>query len=204
MVILVGASVLYYINYLNQIASGIDKVIPFANAGEPPENCFMDGKVELSKRTISIKETSTVKVNMLNPHFVPCIGEARINAPQFNSSPKEDVQTVKLTPEKQTGEVAWIIQPREMGEQELVVDVGHHSYTFGIYVTNVMGLSPLQAEVLSYLGFFLGPMLTLPWWYGQWQERKKKKEEQEQKEKEERDRNREQKQRTEKSKHKKK
>ena len=43
--------------------------------------------------------------------------------------------------------------------------------TAEITVTDIFGLTPLQAKLLSYVGMICGPMLTIPWWYEQRQRR---------------------------------
>jgi hypothetical protein len=47
------------------------------------------------------------------------------------------------------------------------------SENFSISVNSPLGIFAQIFQLLSSLGVFLGPMLTLPWWYEQWQKRKR-------------------------------
>lgn len=53
--------------------------------------------------------------------------------------------------------------------------VNKDSETLKISVTTTFGLNPQLLQWLPYLGTFLGPMLTAPWWYEQWQKYREKK-----------------------------
>ena len=86
---------------------------------------------------------------------------------------------------KENGSMSWIISPRKTGTYEIAVSDPLNSKVFGINVTNMFGLSAVQAKSASILGTIFGPMLTVPWWWEKWFQRKKKLVENSQKDKEE-------------------
>jgi hypothetical protein len=95
-----------------------------------------------------------------------------ILTPDFDVSPPEIKRTVVLP----TTDVVWILRPKRSGTFAVTVQTGHDFYkTIGLTVTNMLGLSPFQAQVLSLLSTFLGPLLTAPWWYERWKEQRDKK-----------------------------
>jgi hypothetical protein len=63
-------------------------------------------------------------------------------------------------------------------EPHLEGDIIEHVFwekVLTIDVKTVFGLTPQQAAVLGQIGVFLGPVLTAPYWYGKWQERRARK-----------------------------
>jgi hypothetical protein len=65
-------------------------------------------------------------------------------------------------------------------EPHLEGDIIEHVFwekVLTIDVKTVFGLTPQQAAVLGQIGAFLGPVLTAPYLYGKWQERRAKKKE---------------------------
>jgi hypothetical protein len=68
-----------------------------------------------------------------------------------------------------------VISPREAGNYEVVVSAEFDVQVVGVRVTNLLGLTAPQAKILSYIGYFLGPALSLPWWIEKWEENKRRK-----------------------------
>jgi hypothetical protein len=71
----------------------------------------------------------------------------------------------------------WVLKPREISAFEIAITAGNQTQVIGIVVTNVLGFTAAQVQILSYVSSFLGPMLTAPWWYEQWEKRKKSRKE---------------------------
>lgn len=106
-----------------------------------------------------------IKVTLMAPAFNPAISESAASYSQ-GSGPVT---------------LGWVLSPTKPGTFKvgIQVEMPLHAITdvqyVGITVTNVFGLNPWQIQLLSYLGTFLGPLLTAAWWYDKRQERKQKK-----------------------------
>jgi hypothetical protein len=88
-----------------------------------------------------------------------------------------------------SGSTSWLVTANKTGAilvnamafspNNDVVPVNTNSEMLNISVTTIFGLNPQLLQVLSSLGTFLGPMLTAPWWYEQWQKYREKKKQKE-------------------------
>jgi len=73
---------------------------------------------------------------------------------------------------------------KEVGTFDLVLTIGGAITILGVTVTNALGLTAGQLQILSALSTILGPMLTVPWWFEQWQKWRARKRERQEAEKE--------------------
>ncbi len=129
--------------------------------------------VSISKRIMSKTDSQALTAVLSNSdRNEDCEVVVSLNAPNFNISPHEPDRIINLPPQKRAT-ISWILSPRELGTFEVEVSAALSSQIVGIKVTdNVIGpLSPLWVKVLSSIGYILGPMLTVPWWYEQWKKR---------------------------------
>lgn len=132
--------------------------------------------VNLERRVMTENESQALVVNLSLPEGINCAVTVSLLAPNFLISPPE-TSRVATVPAGSDIDVAWVISPQDVGTYEVVIVVDERSETRGITVTNTLGLTATQAQILSIIASFLGPMLTAPWWYERWRERKKEKEE---------------------------
>lgn len=130
--------------------------------------------IDLERRVMSVNESQALTVHLTNQGETNCAFLVTLLAPDFTLSPFETSQQVSLEPAATT-DVNWVLAPRAVGDYALVVNVAGQAEVLGLSVRTILGLTALQAQLLSALGGFLGPMLTLPWWYQQWRERQKEK-----------------------------
>jgi hypothetical protein len=100
-----------------------------------------------------------------------------VSAPNFVLSPAGTERLITLEAGAPPLTLIWIISPLQKGSFEIAVSAGNESRTIGLTITNILGLTAAQAQLLSYLATFLGPMLTAPWWYEQWQKWRKERQE---------------------------
>jgi len=121
---------------------------------------------------MSERESQVLTVVVSSASNQACTVTLELQALNFDFSPTEPRRTLTLTPAQPTVESAWIISPKTSGRFEIGVSTGIDYRIVGIAVTSVLGLSSRQAEVLKYVAGLLGPMLTVPWWYEKWRERK--------------------------------
>jgi hypothetical protein len=135
-----------------------------------PDGCgqLIDPAVTLTRRVMARSETQALTVTLTSASAETCAVEVTLNAPHFRLSPPEPRQEVVVGPGQQV-ESAWILTPEELGTFDLVVTVGGAITVLGLTVTNALGLTALQLQILSTIGSVLGPMLTFPWWLEQWQ-----------------------------------
>jgi hypothetical protein len=136
---------------------------------------FVTSEVLLARRVMSEQASQSLTVALTNEGADACAVAVTLAAPDFRASPPQTQLTVTAAAGATT-EHAWVISPLRAGDFEVAVIVGNSVTVLGISVTTVLGLTPLQAEILSLVGSVLGPMLTLPWWYERWQERRARQE----------------------------
>lgn len=127
----------------------------------------------VSERTMKENESQALTVDLVNRSGQEYEVMVKLSAPNFDISPSEQSQTITL-PSQGNASVIWILTPKRAGVFEISISAGYDNQVIGINVTNLLGLSPVQAQLLSYMGSFFGPMLTAPWWYQKWKERKAK------------------------------
>ncbi len=130
-------------------------------------------EAQVSKRTMLENESQALTVEIGNLYGEDCKATVNLNAPNFDIAPNENEQTVTF-PGKGNSTVIWILTPKMAGVFEVSIEVERDSQIIGIGVTNLLGLSPTQAQIISYVGSFFGPMLTAPWWYEKLKERQGK------------------------------
>ena len=98
-----------------------------------------------------------------------CEATMTLAAPDFNLGPPETSQTIRFPPGKDSARPTWVLSPKKAGTFRVVVSLEsatseRDAAQIGITVHTVLGLTPMQAELLSRVGSVLGPMLTIPWW----------------------------------------
>lgn len=131
-------------------------------------------EVILVRRVISENDSESLSVVLGNDTPEACAISVHLSAPNFDISPTDDSRTVDVPP-AQSVTVVWILSPRRSGSFQVAVTAALDSAVVGLTVTNVLGLTPQQAKILSMVATFLGPMLTAPWWYERIKERRSKK-----------------------------
>ena len=149
-----------------------DLYVPAAPVGGPCVDALEE--VILPRRTMSENDSQTITVVLSNHGAEICEQSVAINAPNFEISPAESTQLISIPPGIGTAQTGWVLTPKKQGTFEIVIRIGAEMQIVGLSVTNVLGLTPLQAQLLSSAGSVLGPMLTLPWWYERWQKRQEK------------------------------
>lgn len=127
------------------------------------------------ERVVSENKSTSVTVAVSNTMDVGCESSISLRAPNFDLSPSKEEQKISLTSGSK-GSLSWIITPRKTGTFEIAVSDILNSKIFGISVTNVFGLSSMQAKLFSGLGSIFGPMLTVPWWWDRLRGKKQKQE----------------------------
>jgi hypothetical protein len=131
----------------------------------------------VADRVISERESQALNVVLVNETDPQaCNVMVALAAPDFNISPPESNRPISVPPGGEAVTLNWILSPRRTGTYVVSVSTATQAITLGITVTTVLGFTAAQAQILSYLATFLGPMLTAPWWYEQWQKRKKERE----------------------------
>jgi hypothetical protein len=138
-------------------------------SGETPL-CAWD--IDATQRVLSENSSHTVTINATNANEVDCESVLRFLAPGFDVRPREEEQLVTAKPNGR-GSIAWIVTPLKSGSFEIVVSDGIDTRVIGVTVTNILGLTAAQAQILSVLGTLFGPMFTIPWWVERWQQRKR-------------------------------
>ena len=129
-------------------------------------------KVETPERVISENKTLAILIKVSNPEKQACETQLSLRAPGFDYSPVRDEQQIKLAPNKH-GAISWILTPRKPGTFDLAVSDIINTQIFGVNVTNIFGLSSGQAKLFSVVGSIFGPMLTVPWWFEIWRQKRK-------------------------------
>ncbi len=150
-----------------------------SGVGAQPGHCRdIVQEVSLSKRVMTEKESQTLRVVLAKVEAGEiCNTTVRLAALDFELAPAATERVVALEPGGTPVVLLWILKPKETGSFEIAVTAGEQTEVLGIVVTNVLGLTAVQVQILSYISSFLGPMLTAPWWYEQWEKRQKAKRE---------------------------
>lgn len=153
-------------------ATALDTTRPPAAPGEgdAPDPCLraVESTVTLQRRVMAEGDAQALLVALFNTGADSCTVHVTVNAPQFSLSPPETQRPVSLLPQEEV-DAAWILRPYHSGVFDVAVSIGGDARVLGITVTNVLGLTPRQAELISLIATFLGPMLTAPWWLERWQ-----------------------------------
>lgn len=158
-------------------ARGLDTVDEFRGKTTAGMRCAdVASETHVSKRIISENESVLVTVTLTNRLPEKCEAEVKIYISDFDISPPQASQSVEFSSDQERANVLWSIRPRKGGEFQLAtLVVQERVETVGIIVTNFLGFTPFQAQILSIMGSALGPVLTVPWWYERWKERRRKK-----------------------------
>jgi hypothetical protein len=126
-----------------------------------PDSCRgADLAVEIPRRVLREQEgeaiTAVLSTTGQEAHAV----EVRITAPGFTVSPPETARTVSVAAGQET-RVSWVITPQTAGIQSISVGSKDKVYVLGVQVAAIPGLTAQQAQILSYFGIVLGPLLIL-------------------------------------------
>jgi hypothetical protein len=124
-------------------------------------------------RVMSENTSQTIIVNINDQTTEGCQAVLSLRAPSFDMSPMKEEQKITL-PKNGNGSMSWIISPRKVGTFEITVSDSLNTKVYGVNVTNMFGLSAVQAQVASVAGTLFGPMLTVPWWWERLRQRKQK------------------------------
>lgn len=140
---------------------------------DSPPPCSWE--VKKPERVMAENKSQAIVVTTKNNAKKNCETYLLLRAPGFDMNPPKEEQKVTLSPGK-NGSIAWILTPRKTGTYDMTVTDIINTSVFGVTVTNVYGMTAAQAKFLSSLSTFLGPMLTVPWWWDRWRQRKQKQE----------------------------
>ena len=174
-VILFGLGVISLVLLRQDRAAALaeDQLLIFGSALGDEGNCQnIIQEVSVPDRVMTEKESQSLRVVVANTtNTGVCNTTVGLAALDFDINPAATARPVTLEPGTPPVTLVWILGPRELGAFEIAVTAGNQTQVIGIVVTNVLGLTAAQVLILSYISSFLGPMLTAPWWYEQWQKR---------------------------------
>jgi len=134
--------------------------IAFGNVAGIP---FCDWDIKPPDRVISEQKSQAIVINIKNTAGSACQSNLTLTAPGFDVSPSSNERSMDLK-SKSKGSLAWILTPRNAGDYEITVSDMLNTKVTGVTVTNIFGLTSLQAQIASIFGTLFGPMLTIPWW----------------------------------------
>ena len=128
----------------------------------PPEfhNPCLEIPIEfiLDKRVMSDVESQGLTIHIQNNLSQDCTVPVALHAPDFVTSPIENTLETQI-PARREGRMVWILSPKKTGTYKIWIAAGDQAQFMGITVTNVLGLTSLQAQLISILGSILGPMV---------------------------------------------
>lgn len=177
--LVVGVAFLWSLGHGRREAFALDRNSePHGPVIGEPAGCgqLVEPEVTLARRVMALRETQALTIILASASAETCQVTVTLNAPNFDLSPPEPRQSVTVGP-GQRAEIAWILLPEEVGTFDLVLTIGGAISILGVTVTNALGLTAGQLQLLSALSTLLGPMLTLPWWFERWQAWRARKEE---------------------------
>lgn len=164
-----------YLIYL-KIYSGYKSITIVSNYSRPCPYSLKD--VILSKAYLTENDSLSVTVVLQNNASYQCAAKVRLLAVGFDADPPEKEREVELSPQSgpQSGEakLIWLLSPTKTGAREIAVETDDKIWNHGVSVVNSLGLTPGQAKVVSLVVTFLGPVLTFPWLFQLWQNRREK------------------------------
>ena len=147
------------------IARAMDKPEALQGGGGLSQQCkesfFKIEEITLSNRVISENDTGSLTIVLSNNSTEECATEVSLRGLQVDIEPSGS-QSFYVPPGAKSKTYVWLFSPRKQGSFELIVEAIPYARVVGITVTNVWGLTARQASLLSLLGTFLGPSLTLP------------------------------------------
>jgi hypothetical protein len=149
---------------------------PHKNLCEP--DVFEIAELSPSTRVISDVDSVAITAVLSNKGKEECDVILSLTAPNFSVDPEQETLVV-LRPGLETETFVWILLPQKQGSFQLKVTAALSgsvimNHLVGLTVTNVLGLTPRWAKVISILGSFFGPSLTLPTLIGWYKELKEK------------------------------
>ena len=123
---------------------------------------------------LSEKESAIVSIVLSNLSTNTANISVNLFAPTFTVSPLEP-REVTILPNAIV-ELSWVVAPNNMGNQIIMFSINNFdkSEVCGIAITNILGLTAKQAELLSLASSILGSSLSIPWMYERWQQHQKK------------------------------
>lgn len=145
------------------------KKVAFGAIDGPPQCAW---EVKSPERVMAENQSQALLIEFTNPTDVECESTLSLRAPGFDLSPAKEEQTVKFR-SGESGSLPWIVVPRKTGTYEITLTDMINTRVFGITVTNVLGLSAMQAKLFSLFGTIFGPMFTVPWWWDRLRKEKK-------------------------------
>ena len=134
-------------------------------------------EVVIKYRIMSENDSQSIVAILSNKSNKACAVFLRILAPNFTVSPLiQDTQlpSMFLNPGEVSHQI-WILTPEKTGTFDISISANNSGKIIGLTVKNLLGLSPTQTQVLSYIGSAFGPMLTIPWWMEKLQIKNRKK-----------------------------
>ena len=172
LLVLVGIAVLAvsvvigaYLRAGESRASAIDKPESLQGGGGLSQQCeeafFKIEEITLSNRVISENDTGTLTIVLSNSSAEECATEVSLRGLQVDIEPSGS-KSFYVPPGTRSRTYVWLFSPKKQGSFELIVEAIPYARVVGITVTNLWGLTARQASVLSLIGSFLGPSLTLP------------------------------------------
>ncbi len=173
-IIILAASLAFFAVFRQDInqARNLDEVLENPNLPERPGPCLqLLADVAIERRVMTDRESQALTIDLHNENNIDCTTDVAVHAPDFRTSPLENTLTVEVPAGSRT-QLVWILSPRRSGTYQVAVAVGGEAELIGLSVTNVLGLTVAQAQIVSLFGTILGPMLTLPWWIGWWRRRR--------------------------------
>ena len=165
-------------------AKALDHVFGVGGGGVKPDPCrsVLSAEVIPAQRVMSESDTQVLTASLTNQDKkLTCDEDVAFYAPEFDFSPPLPLPRHLTIPPGQKRSLSWILEPRKLGT--FMIGVGFDPLGIepfiGITVTNVLGLTIWQAQLLSYagtfLGTFFGPVLSFTWWYPIWKKHRRKK-----------------------------
>lgn len=115
-------------------------------------------------RIMSERESHLLVVQVASDDGTRCTAAVEVATAGFEISPPETKRSLDLTSDQPEGTLRWLLAPRRAGDYSILVTSGLDSSTTGVVVTTVLGFSARTAQVLTYLSYALGSVLTVPWW----------------------------------------
>ena len=122
--------------------------------------------VQLDRKVISSNESVSLKV-ILNSES-RCTTKVTISTPTFETSPSKKTQEIDFPVGTNVTSLVWILTPKKEGLHVIGIRAGHTSTAIRISVTNILGLTPKQAQIFSYIGTFFGGPFTFVGLYNLW------------------------------------
>lgn len=173
-IFLLSASILFFnsIKQGEELATEVDtSETIYGSISEGPLPCIWE--VKEPEKVVSEDRSQAILVTTTNELDVPCETVLSLRAPGFDMSPQKEEQKILLAASS-SGSLSWILTPRKTGTFEIALSDVLNTKIFGITVKNMFGLNVFQAKIASIFGGLFGPMLTVPWWFEKFWQRKKK------------------------------